>query len=246
MIAGVMVIAAIVVIYILATVLGEGAKVMLLDMRSVSDSPLTIQNVMWIMFFLGFGELINRYLISKEVESGLNKKYLPEDDTSVLEFGDMPKIFKNVKDDAEVEGSLAQMTKKLVMQFQTSHSIDQTHQMLNSQMEMNSTANDLNYNMIRYITWLIPTLGFIGTVLGIMLGLDYAATNNPEAPTFLGEVTAKLAVAFYTTLVALVMSAILVFLTHIIQGREESLSVRIAQYCLDNFINRLYVSKDEE
>ena len=76
-----------------------------------------------------------------------------------------------------------------------------------------------------------------------MLGLDHAATNDPTTEAFLGEVTAKLAVAFYTTLVALVMSSVLVFLMHIIQGREEMLLVRISQYCLNNFINRLYVSE---
>jgi biopolymer transport protein ExbB/TolQ len=203
----------------------------------------SIQSFMWIMFFLGIGELLHRLIISLEIQKGFSKEYLPEDDTTILEIEHMPKLFIKVKEDAKLEGSLADMIKKLVAQFQTSNSIEQTHQMLNSRIEMVSAASDLHYNMIRYITWLIPTLGFIGTVVGIMLGLDYAATHDPESTTFLGEVIGKLAVAFYTTLVALIMSAILVFFTHIIQGKEDSLSVKIAQYCLDNFINRLYVSK---
>ena len=43
-----------------------------------------------------------------------------------------------------------------------------------------------------------------------------------------------------TTLVALIMAAILVFLQNLIQGREENTLNRSCQYCLDNLINRLY------
>ncbi len=245
LIAGVMLITSIIVIYLLASsnVIEDSTKSMLTGMESIDETFFTIQNMMWIMFFLGFGELLHRLLISLEISRGLKQGYLPEDDTSILEFKEMSVLFKGVKRDAEVEGSLAEIIKKLVIQFQTSQSIEQTHQMLNSQIEINSMVSDLNFNMTRYIIWLIPTLGFIGTVMGIMNGLDYAATNDPTSETFLGEVTAELAVAFYTTLVALVMSSILVFIMHIIQGREEMLLVKISQYCLNNFINRLYVSE---
>jgi biopolymer transport protein ExbB/TolQ len=95
--------------------------------------------------------------------------------------------------------------------------------------------------MIRYITWLIPSLGFIGTVIGIMLALNYAGDRaNVESPEMLYQVTERLGVAFSTTLVALVMAAILVFLQNLIQGREENMLNKSGQYCLDNLINRLY------
>ena len=98
--------------------------------------------------------------------------------------------------------------------------------------------------MIRYITWLIPTMGFIGTVIGIATSLAYAGEVNGQGDQFVAELTARLAVAFDTTFVALVMSAILVFIMHLTQGREEKNLVTIGQYTLDNFINRLYTEKD--
>ena len=229
----------VVFVTLLPLLLSGGIKSMLFG-----DSYFSIQNLMWIIFFIGLGELLHRFLISTKISKGFHKSYLPEDDTSILEFTDMPNLFKKIKSDALLDESLANFLKKLVIQFQTSHSIDQTHQMLNSQSDMMQVTNDLHYNMIRYITWLIPTLGFIGTVMGIMMGLDYAASNDPKTDYFLGEVTAQLAVAFYTTLIALMMSTVLVFLTHLIQGKEEKLLVKTTQYCLDNFINRLYVSKE--
>lgn len=52
--------------------------------------------------------------------------------------------------------------------------------------------------------------------------------------------SANLGVAFYTTLLALVQSAMLVLALHITQAREERVLNRAGQYCLDNLINRLY------
>ena len=84
---------------------------------------------------------------------------------------------------------------------------------------------------------------FIGTVIGIAQALAYAGEVNGVGDRFVAELTSKLALAFDTTFVALLMSAVLVFLTHLIQGKDEKNLVKIGQYCLDNFINRLYTQK---
>lgn len=202
----------------------------------------SIQSMMWIAFYLALGELLYRYLHVRASENGLKKKYLPEDNYAIIELEDLPSIAKTIATDSELSGGLADFIKKLLMQFQTSRSIGQTLDMLNAQLEMSISMIDLNYNMIRYLSWLIPTLGFIGTVVGIANALAYAGKVNGQGATFVTDLTQKLAVAFDTTLVALVMSAIVVFLMHIIQGREESNLTAIGKYCLDNFINRLYIN----
>ena len=56
----------------------------------------------------------------------------------------------------------------------------------------------------------------------------------------MGELTGLLSVAFYTTLLALLLSAVLMFVLHLLQLREEGVLNRVGQYCLKNFINRLY------
>ncbi len=94
--------------------------------------------------------------------------------------------------------------------------------------------------MLRYIMWLLPTLGFIGTVQGISNALAFAGAAELNDPSLLSNVTVRLALAFNTTLLALVMAGILVFAMHIIQGREERALNMAGQYCLDNLINRLY------
>jgi biopolymer transport protein ExbB/TolQ len=94
--------------------------------------------------------------------------------------------------------------------------------------------------MIRYIVWLIPSLGFIGTVIGISLALGFAGQVDLQDPSLLAELTKRLAVAFNTTLLALVMSAVVVLIQHVVQARDEGALNEVGQYCLDNLINRLY------
>ena len=60
--------------------------------------------------------------------------------------------------------------------------------------------------MVRYITWAIPSIGFIGTVRGIgdALGQAYKAVEGD-----ISGVTVSLGVAFNSTFVALVLSIIM-------------------------------------
>jgi len=235
----------IIAIFILDTIISnEMIKNRFLDRDHWGDYyGFTFQNIMWVVFFVGLGEIFFIYQGVNERNLGFNKRYLPEDDITILESLDMKNISKEINKDAKIDGSLANFIKKLIIQFQISHSSEQVGTMLNYQLDMRSAMIDSEFNMVRYISWFIPTLGFIGTVIGIAQALAYAGEVNGVGDRFVAELTSKLALAFDTTFVALLMSAVLVFLTHLIQGKDEKNLVKIGQYCLDNFINRLYTQK---
>ncbi len=140
---------------------------------------------------------------------------------------------------------LQRVALRVVQQFQISKSIDQANSLMNSSLELVQHEIELKYSMLRYIVWLIPTTGFIGTIVGIALALAAAGDlpaldNSTQVQAWFGEVTASLGVAFNTTLLALLMAAILVFLLHVAQGKEEGALNDAGQYCLDRLINRLY------
>ena len=60
---------------------------------------------------------------------------------------------------------------------------------LNSSLELYLHEIDLRYSIMRYLTWLIPSLGFIGTVMGIMFALQYAGVPaNAESEDFLYQI----------------------------------------------------------
>jgi biopolymer transport protein ExbB/TolQ len=204
--------------------------------------PFTIQNVMWIMFFIGCGELWVRFSQSNVELAEIERHYLPEDESSMLRAEDLGAVYAKVKPEDGGQGLFLQrIIKRVILQFQASRSVDQSNSLFNSSLELFQHELELKYNMLRYLVWLIPTLGFIGTVVGIAFALDYAASvENPQDPTLLAEISGRLGVAFYTTLLALIQSAFLMFALHIAQGREEMSLNQSGQYCLDNLINRLY------
>lgn len=225
-------------IYASALLLGRGTSL---------PYPLTVQNIMWIMFFFALGEVwVRFYRASREVEQ-LADNPLPAHDATVL-FGQgkaLAPIYQWATGDRHGKSYILQrLVVRVVQQFQISGSVDQASQLLNSSLELMQHELELKYNMLRYLVWLIPTLGFIGTVIGIALALAEAA-NMPDLSAgsdiraWFSGMTVELGIAFNTTLLALIMAALLVFLMHISQGREEAALNRAGQYCLDHLVNRL-------
>ena len=208
--------------------------------------PFTIQNAMWLLFFTGLGDLCVRFFRGGQELRQMRRGLLPEDEETMLRAKDLGGIYAQVRPLPLSETLFLQrLVARIVLQFQASRSVDQPHALLNSSLELFQHEIDLKYNMLRYLMWLIPTLGFIGTVVGIALALGEAGNmpdiSQPDAlAPWMKSLTGSLALAFNTTLVALALSALLVFLTHLAQGREEAALNRAGQYCLDNLINRLY------
>ena len=212
--------------------------------------PFTIQNLTWIIFFGGCGELFVRIQRATVEDNQLKKNLLPEDDSTMLRSEDLGEFYEAANTNPRVQNCFLQrLISRTILQFQSSRSVDQANTLMNSSVELFQHELDLNYHMLRYIVWLIPTLGFIGTVVGIALALNETGaslssgaggasmTQNPE---LLVAMTKNLGVAFYTTLLALLLSAVLVFILHVAQAREERALNKAGQYCLDNLINRLY------
>ena len=211
--------------------------------RSADTPFLSVHLFLWIFFFVGLGELWLRLGSSRRRYRALGEGYLPdraEDEKRVLTVEDMPDVYRKVRD---VPTELASLIRRLALRFQAGRSVEQTHQLLTSELELWQYRVDLDYGFLRYVTWLIPTIGFIGTVVGISQALRFAGggTVAADSADFLPAVTARLAVAFDTTLVALGMSAVLVFLLHLVQEREERSLEASGAYCLDHLITRLYV-----
>jgi biopolymer transport protein ExbB/TolQ len=234
-----MILFAMVVIIIISSIDDDVIRKVLLD-YGAGYYPFTIQNMMWVFFFIGIGELIYRILHTRHTLSMLSMGLLPEKESVILTAGDTQELYRKVRRKSALPDDLPSMLKKQVLHFQTTGSIAQTQELFNTQMDLKYNKMDTDYSMIRYLTWVIPTFGFIGTVIGISMALSFAAASDPKAADFLSGLTEKLGVAFYTTLVALIMSAILVFLMHIVESYEEGSLFKLEEYVLDNFINKLF------
>jgi biopolymer transport protein ExbB/TolQ len=216
---------------------------LLLDFSKFSHFPypLTIQNLEHILFFIALGELFVRWRVAERELGFLKMGFLPEDDHTVLQAQDLSPIRRKVAPHVQEEhGILPSLIDLSILQFQSGRSIDQTVSVMNSQLGLIEHRVDLRYGLVRYIAWLVPTLGFIGTVIG--LGASLALV--PESGEIkLYDVAHALSLGFDCTMIALAESAILVFILHIVQEKEESGVNLAGTYTLRNLINRLYEGK---
>ena len=84
-----------------------------------------------------------------------------------------------------------------------------------------------SYLLPRYISWAVPILGFIGTVLGISLAADgirriiASETGLSGLSSDLSGAIAPLGIAFDTTLIALSLSVVLTLVLSLVQRDEE-------------------------
>lgn len=125
-------------------------------------------------------------------------------------------------------------------------------EILRSQAEHDEAAMDTSYSLLRGFIWAIPVLGFIGTVLGLsdaigafggMLG---TVDDVSQITASLRNVTGGLAVAFETTLEALVAAlAIQLFATFLRKSEEEFLD-QAREYCQKHVVNRLRMTPFEQ
>jgi biopolymer transport protein ExbB/TolQ len=100
--------------------------------------------------------------------------------------------------------------------------------------ESESDRLDSELSMVRYIIWAIPSIGFIGTVRGIGIALGEA--QNAVKGDVLG-VTAALGTAFNSTLVALLISVLIMLLAHQLQLLQERLVLDAQAYTERNLLS---------
>ncbi|MBI9080879.1 MAG: MotA/TolQ/ExbB proton channel family protein [Pseudodesulfovibrio sp.] len=107
---------------------------------------------------------------------------------------------------------------------------------IESGVEAFGSRIDAENSMIRYIIWAIPSIGFLGTVRGIGEALSQA---NQALSGDIGGMTGSLGVAFNSTLVALLISIVLMFMLHQLQRLQDGLLVDTQSYCEEILLNRI-------
>jgi biopolymer transport protein ExbB/TolQ len=223
---------------------GSGAAVLLLDMQ-VKDAllpyPFTFQNLMTVLFGAAVGDVLHRRAMAARELAGTQQSLLPEDDRTVLLVEDLRHVRARVQA-ARSAGRTAfihDVLDQCVVQYQANRSVGACHDLMSAMFDMEMHRVDLRYTFLRYVAWLIPTLGFIGTVAGIAVSLSVLSDGDGGSPN-MGAVLGGLKTAFNSTIVALLQSSVLVFLIQFTQEREEAAINASSSFCLRNFINRLY------
>lgn len=198
-----------------------------------------IQGVIVFSFIWAYLEIKKcRDEIKKEF-SGLCLNLLPTSDKHVLLPMDLPNIEHKLNQLGKEQKNL--LVKRLLLaaisKFKSTSSMSETIEIISIQSEIIRDLHESAQSNIRYLLWLIPSIGFMGTVIGISQSLTIANTGDMEA------ITSMLGVAFDTTLVSLVLGAVVTGLFHKLQEETDKLHAYLKEYVISNFVNRLELKK---
>jgi len=120
--------------------------------------------------------------------------------------------------------------------FSSTRNIQDVASSTNTICESEAERLESELSMIRYISWAIPSIGFIGTVRGIGEALAQA---DKAVQGDIAGVTQSLGVAFNSTFIALLISIFLMFLVYQLQLLQERFVFDTQAYCDDKLIRHM-------
>ncbi len=152
------------------------------------------------------------------------------------ELDNLRSTISHGKDAARFRGSVIhQILLFLIDHCLVTQTSERVMEIFSRRMETLEKHVESTYNMLRYIAWAIPSIGFIGTVMGI----GEAISNAGAAIENLEVVVAPLGMAFDTTLIALIQSIVLMYFIYSMQRKEENFLNSVDLFCQERFIINL-------
>jgi len=174
---------------------------------------------MYVLFFIGIGGFFLRWRDTKKEQILINNYYSFFNDNNNFEVIDVQRKYLKQNDVSKKDSFFLSLIDDVVSIYDNNESVDQLLPRLNTSIDLIIQKIDLKYNLLKFIIWFIPTLGFIGTIIGIALALNRISPDSIEMRATMD----CLAFSFNTTMIDLSLSSLLVFFQHIVQGNEEKL-----------------------
>ncbi len=141
--------------------------------------------------------------------------------------------FKLIEFDKKEKYILSDLLKKACTKYRASGSLSELIDIVSIQIEVSQEKAEGDQSVIRYLTWVIPSIGFVGTVLGISQALMIASSGDMD------KITSILGVAFDTTLVALLLSIVIMWYVHQLQEETDRFHSDLKEFVIENLINKI-------
>jgi biopolymer transport protein ExbB/TolQ len=179
-----------------------------------------VENVEVALFCCALGTLAAKLWINRSEQRALSADVLPRWDGKPVPVADAAKLLAHVSRlPRRLQNTYLARRVSAVLDFlcQRRTAVDLDDQ-LRALADNDSLAMDSSYALTRFITWAIPILGFLGTVLGITGAISGVKSDDLE----LGSVTGGLAYAFDATALALGITMITMFCSFLTERAEGS------------------------
>ncbi|ATH07591.1 hypothetical protein BIY24_06415 [Halobacteriovorax marinus] len=195
-----------------------------------------IQCLTFTAFFWAFFEIKHQLKIILGENKAFKSKILPTEEKHLIIPSEISELHLKVSSLNKKKNSLLyKMIIKACLKFRATKSIPEMIEIISIQTDINKELSESDQSNIRYLTWVIPSIGFVGTVLGISQALMIANSGDMEV------ITATLGVAFDTTLVSLLLSIIIMWYYHALLRENDLLHAKIKDYVIENLINRIEI-----
>ncbi len=194
-----------------------------------------IQWLTYCAFIWSLGEIKGLKAQITAEKSYFKANLLPTAESHLLMAEDVVGIGQKVKEFEKKYSKtlLTQLIKNSCAKFRSTKNISEVLEVINIITDLHRDNSETEQSNIRYLLWAIPSLGFIGTVLGISSALMLANSKDMQL------ITSTLGVAFDTTLVALILSIILMWMFHDLQKRTDQFHMKTKEYVIENLVNKI-------
>ena len=193
-----------------------------------------IQTFTYLAFFWSWFEVREKLKVIERERRAFKLNLIPTSEKVVFVPSDINNLkFKLQEFERKDKYILSDLLKKACTKFSTSKSLSELIDIVSIQVEISQEKSEGEQSIIRYLTWVIPSIGFVGTVIGISQALIIANSGDME------KITSLLGVAFDTTLVALILSIIIMWFVHQLQEETDRFHSDLKEFVIDNLINKI-------
>ena len=195
-----------------------------------------IQTLTYLAFFWSWFEVREKLIVIARERKAFKMNLIPTGEKIVFMPSDINTLkFKLIEFEKKDKYILSDLLKKACTKFHTSKSLSELIDIVSIQIEVSQEKAEGDQSIIRYLTWVIPSIGFVGTVLGISQALIVANSGDMD------KITSLLGVAFDTTLIALILSIIIMWFVHKLQEETDRYHSDLKEFVIDNLINKIEI-----
>lgn len=195
-----------------------------------------IQTLTYLAFFWSFFEVKEKLIVIARERKAFKMNLIPTGEKIVFMPSDINTLkFKLIEFEKKDKYILSDLLKKACTKFHTSKSLSELIDIVSIQVSVSQEKAEGDQSIIRYLTWVIPSIGFVGTVLGISQALIVANSGDMD------KITSLLGVAFDTTLIALILSIIIMWFVHKLQEETDRYHSDLKEFVIDNLINKIEI-----
>jgi biopolymer transport protein ExbB/TolQ len=205
------------------------------------------QHAVVVFFFWSLVILLFKCMKLRLQRQALDVRVLPDEPGFVISKSTVEQVLRRIHEIADDPRNfmILNRVEAALSNLRNLGAVGDVDDILRSQAAQDESQMETSYAIVQGFVWAIPVLGFIGTVLGLSMaigsftavlgtGQDVSAITGA-----LGNVTAGLATAFDTTLVALVAALVIQLLMVMTKKSEEEFLDEAMEYGLRNVVGRL-------